>query len=89
MPLVEPTDYRILAYLAGGERNNAVNIAVALDLNRPYVNTRLRTLSAEGYLRRVGPAEQSGLYEITDEGVRAIVDADDVDADADMPRPES
>ncbi|MGQ4556646.1 ArsR family transcriptional regulator [Halobellus sp. GM3] len=72
MDLVEPTDFEILSYLAAEGRNNAVNVAVALDRDRTYMNTRLGTLARYGCLRRVGPAENSGLYEITEKGRVAL-----------------
>ena len=72
LELVEPTDFEILAYLAEEGRNNAINVAVALDRNREYMNTRLGTLAQYGCLRRVGPAEHSGLYEITEKGAAAL-----------------
>ena len=84
LELVEPTDFEILAYLAERGRNNAVNVAVALDRDRGYMNTRLGTLADYGCVRRVGPAENSGLYEITEKGEVALVHRDarhDPDAD--------
>lgn len=72
MQLVEPTDFDILAYLDSDGRNNAVNLAAALDRNRAYMNTRLRTLREYGCVRRVGPADNSGLYEITETGRAAL-----------------
>ncbi|MFC7202672.1 winged helix-turn-helix domain-containing protein [Haloferax namakaokahaiae] len=72
MQLVEPTDFDILGYLQSNGRNNAVNLAVALDRERTYMNTRLRTLCELGCTQRVGPAKNSGLYEITSVGVAAL-----------------
>lgn len=68
MQLVDPTDYKILAFLATRGRNNAVNIAAALEYDRSYVNTRLRALANAELVERVGPAANSGLYELTEEG---------------------
>lgn len=70
--LVEPTDFEILSYLSEAGRNNAVNIAVALDQNREYMNTRLRRLASHDCVERIGPAENSGLYEITEKGAVAL-----------------
>jgi DNA-binding MarR family transcriptional regulator len=70
--LVEPTDFEILAYLAEKGRNNAVNIATALDHNRQYMNARLHTLASHDCVVRIGPAENSGLYEITEKGEGAL-----------------
>jgi len=82
--LVEPTDFEILAYLADEGRNNAVNIAIALDHNRQYMNARLHTLASHDCVERIGPAENSGLYEITEKGEAALEYRevqDDPDAD--------
>lgn len=68
MQLVDPTDYKILAFLATRGRNNAVNIAAALEYDRSYVNTRLRALANAELVERVGPASNSGLYELTEAG---------------------
>jgi len=70
--LVEPTDFEILSYLAETGRNNAVNIATALDQNREYMNTRLRRLASHECVERIGPADNSGLYEITEKGEAAL-----------------
>ena len=72
LDLVEPTDFEILAYLEEEGRNNAVNVAVALGKNREYMNSRLGILARDGCLHRVGPAENSGLYEITEKGRVAL-----------------
>lgn len=68
MKLAVPTDFEILHALSDGRRNNAVNLAHELDKNRSYVNTRLPILMDYGLLERVGPAPNSGLYEITAKG---------------------
>jgi predicted transcriptional regulator len=83
--LVEPTDFEILSYLLDAGRNNAVNIAVALEQNREYMNTRLRRLASHECVERIGPAENSGLYEITEKG-RAALDHRELlnDPDADF-----
>jgi len=72
MRLVDPTDFEILAALAETGRNNAANLAHVLDRDRSYINTRLPVLTDYGLLNRVGPAPNSGLYEITDAGRRAV-----------------
>ena len=72
MRLVQPTDFDILEVLSDGKRNNAINIAVALDAKRPYINTRLPALLDYGLVDRVGPASNSGLYVITERGRRAL-----------------
>lgn len=70
--LVQPTDFLILDVLAEHGRNVAPNIALHADLNKGYVNTRLPDLLDYGLVRKVGPSERSGLYEITDKGRRAL-----------------
>ncbi|RLM56528.1 MarR family transcriptional regulator [Halobellus sp. Atlit-31R] len=72
LELVEPTDFEVLAYLAREGRNNAVNLAAALDRDRGYMNTRLGTLAEYGCVERVGPAANSGLYEVTERGRAAL-----------------
>lgn len=72
MRLVQPTDFKILSQLADGNRDNAVNLAVRLEKNRAYINTRLPILADYGLLDRVGPAPRSGLYVITDRGRAAV-----------------
>jgi len=77
MKLAVPTDFEILDALYDGKRNNAVNLAYDLDKNRSYINTRLPILTDYGLLERVGPAPNSGLYEITEKG-RLAADLRDV-----------
>ncbi|MFB6146272.1 MAG: ArsR family transcriptional regulator [Halobacteriaceae archaeon] len=72
MRLVVPTDFDILDALADGKRNNAANLAYELDRDRSYINTRLPILADYGLLTRIGPAPNSGLYEITDRGRAAL-----------------
>lgn len=76
MKLVYPTDFEILAFLREHGRNNAVNLAVGLDRDRSYINTRLRTLADQDLVERIGPAERSGLYEISDRGEVAVENRD-------------
>ena len=76
MRLVTPTDFEILSALSDGKRNNAVNIAVTLDKNRAYINTRLPILLDYGLVDRVGPADNSGLYVITEKGRAALTHRD-------------
>ncbi|MDH5019264.1 winged helix-turn-helix domain-containing protein [Halobacterium rubrum] len=68
MKLAVPTDFEVLEALSDGKRNNAVNISHMLDKNRAYINTRLPVLADYGLVERVGPASNSGLYEITEKG---------------------
>ncbi|GGL47679.1 ArsR family transcriptional regulator [Halocalculus aciditolerans] len=87
MKLAQPTDFQILSALSDGQRNNAVNLAHELDKNRSYINTRLPILADYELVERVGPAPNSGLYQITEKGQRALrhrdaYNDDDVDFDA-------
>lgn len=77
MRLASPTDFQLLDALSDGKRNNAVNLAAELDKNRSYINTRLPVLADYGLVERVGPAPNSGLYEITERGqvVRSLREA--------------
>ncbi|MFP8956994.1 hypothetical protein ACLI4Y_09720 [Natrialbaceae archaeon A-CW3] len=65
-PLVLPTDERILKILDSGKRQTPKNIAAFLDDADPsYMSNRLRVLEKRGYVNSPGPAERSGMYEIT------------------------
>lgn len=77
MKLVQPTDFEILDALSDGRRNNAVNLAEMLNQERSYVNTRLPQLSEYGLITTVGPAENSGLYVITQKGEQALQHRDE------------
>lgn len=72
MKLAVPTDFEILGALSDGKRNNAVNLSYILDKNRAYINTRLPVLADYDLVERVGPAPNSGLYEITEKGQAAL-----------------
>lgn len=73
MKLAVPTDFDILEALSDGRRNTAVNLSYVLDKNRSYINTRLPILADYELVDRVGPAPNSGLYEITQKG-RIVVE---------------
>lgn len=66
--LQRPTDFLILELLAKKGRNVAVNIALEIDKSRSHVNVRLPILHDYGLVTKIGPAENSGLYEITEKG---------------------
>lgn len=86
MRLVQPTDFDILDALSDGRRNTAANIAHLIDRNRGYINTRLPILADYGLVSRVGPAPNSGLYEITERGRVALENRDRYgDSDVDFP----
>lgn len=72
LKLVQPTDFEILAALEEHGRNVATNIALHLDRNKDYINTRLPALEDFGVVRKIGPSERSGLYEITEKGERVL-----------------
>jgi len=71
MKLVQPTDFEPLAALQDG-RNVAVNLALELDRDRAYLNARLPELLDHGLIAKIGPAANSGLYELTDAGEAAL-----------------
>ena len=68
MKLVVPTDFDILAAFDAHGRNVAVNLALYLDRDRAYVNTRLPEPEHQGLLEKIGPAPNTGLYELTNRG---------------------
>jgi predicted transcriptional regulator len=72
MKLASPTDFDILEALSDGKRNTAANVAIEIDRDRAYINTRLPLLADHGLLERIGPAPNSGLYEITPRGRAAL-----------------
>lgn len=84
MRLVDPTDFEILDALADERRNTAKNLAVQLDRDRSYINTRLPHLADHELIERIGPAENSGLYVITDRGLAALAERDAYAHDADF-----
>ena len=72
MKLVVPTDFDILAAFDAHGRNVAANLALHLDRDRAYVNTRLPELEDRGLLEKIGPAPNAGLYELTDRGAAVL-----------------
>lgn len=85
MKLAAPTDFDLLDALSDGNRNNAANLAIELGRNRSYINTRLPVLADYGLVDRIGPAERSGLYEITEKGVTVLEHRDEyADSDVDF-----
>jgi len=69
-PLVLPIDRHILDTLSTGRRQTPKNLAaiITTDDTRNYIGNRLRTLEKRGYLHSPGPADRSGMYEITSWG---------------------
>lgn len=72
MKLRQPTDFLILEALDETGRNVATNLAHETGKSRKNVNTRLPVLEDYGLVSKIGPAERSGLYEITRLGQAAL-----------------
>ena len=72
MQLRQPTDFLILEALSDGRRDTGANIAALTETDRGYVNTELRQLADYGFVRKVGPHDNYGLYRITPLGVAAV-----------------
>lgn len=79
MKLRRPTDFLVLRALDAHGRNVAPNLAALTGKSRKNINTRLPVLADYGLVTRIGPAEHSGLYEVTERGQRAIRYADRYD----------
>lgn len=73
MRLRQPTDFLILQELEDKGRNVATNLASHTGKSRKNINTRLPVLEDYGLVRKIGPAERSGLYEITSDGKAALL----------------
>lgn len=84
MQLRQPTDFLVLEALHTYGRNVAPNIAPIIGKSRKNVNNRLPVLADYGLVRRVGPAERSGLYEITARGITALELRDQYDDPAEF-----
>jgi len=69
--LLRPLDFALLEELTEG-RNVGANLHIILDASRPYTNERLSLLADYGLVRRIGPNENVGLYEITPLGRAAL-----------------
>jgi hypothetical protein len=77
------TDFMMLERLEDG-RNIAANLALELDRARNYLNQRMGLLLDYGLVEKIGPLEDSGLYELTERGElvlehRDLYHRDDVD----------
>ncbi|AFZ74471.1 winged helix-turn-helix domain-containing protein [Natronobacterium gregoryi] len=79
MKLRQPTDFLILESLEDKGRNVATNLAAHTGKSRKNINTRLPVLEDYGLVDKIGPAERSGLYEITSKGKAALVYRDQYD----------
>lgn len=73
MRLRQPTDFLILEELEDKGRNVATNLASHTGKSRKNINTRMPVLEDYGLVRKIGPAERSGLYEITSDGKAALL----------------
>jgi len=72
MRFKHPVEIEILREIADDRRQTSKNLAEIIGEDRNYVNNRVGALSGSGVLERVGPADNSGIYEITDMGHRAL-----------------
>jgi len=82
--LRQPTDFLILEALHAYGRNVAPNLAHITGKSRKNVNNRLPVLEDYGLVEKIGPAERSGLYEITDRGGVVLQCRDEYDSSADF-----
>jgi hypothetical protein len=72
MKLRQPTDFLILQALAERGRNVAPNLAEYTGKSRENINTRLPVLEDYRLVTKIGPADRSGLYEITERGAYTV-----------------
>ena len=79
MKLRQPTDFLVLQALHNHGRNVATNLAGLTGKSRKNINTRLPVLADYGLVEKIGPAERSGLYELTELGQHALHHADRYD----------
>ncbi|WP_114579257.1 winged helix-turn-helix domain-containing protein [Saliphagus sp. LR7] len=79
MKLRQPTDFLILEALQDKGRNVATNLQSHTGKSRKNINTRLPVLEDYSLVRKIGPAERSGLYEITADGKAALIYQDQYD----------
>jgi len=78
--LRQPTDFLVLEALHSYGRNVAPNVAEITGKSRKNVNNRLPVLDDYGLVRKIGPADRSGLYEITERGRVTLQLRDQYDA---------
>lgn len=84
--ILREVDWAILDTLSDGKRNVAVNIALEKDTSPGYVNNRMAILLDYRLVDKVGPSENSGLYEITDRGRAALELRDEYDRGVEFER---
>lgn len=85
MRLSLPTDRLILEELATG-RNLAANIHREIDKSRNHVNERMGYLHDYQLVERVGPAQGTGLYELTARGAAVVATVDQYEPGSDYER---
>lgn len=85
MRLTLPTDRMILEELKNG-RNVAVNIAAEIDRSPGFLNRRLPELEGHYLVRSVGPADDTGLYELTSRGEAVLRLVDDYSREREFER---
>ena len=76
MRLRQPTDFLVLQALHNHGRNVATNLADVTGKSRKNINPRLPVLEDYGLVEKIGPADRSGLYQITELGREALRNAD-------------
>jgi predicted transcriptional regulator len=79
MRLRRPTDFLILEALQAHGRNVATNLAEHTGKSRKNINSRLPVLADYGLVNKIGPADRSGLYELTKKGKIALMYQDKYD----------
>lgn len=79
MRLRRPTDFLILEALQAHGRNVATNLAEHTGKSRKNINSRLPVLADYGLVNKIGPADRSGLYELTKKGKVALMYQDKYD----------
>lgn len=84
MRLRQPTDFLILEALHSYGRNVAPNLAEITGKSRKNINNRLPVLADYELVQKIGPAQRSGLYEITDRGQAALELRDQYEDTADF-----
>jgi len=80
--LVVPTDFEMLEAMKDEKRQTAPNIAEMIDHDSRYMNNRLAALAGSGFVEKVGPSENSGMYVITEKGKTALDIRDEYDHDS-------
>ena len=66
--LYRPTDFFVLESLEEHSRNVAPDVAHHTGKSRKNNNTRLPVLADYGLVTKIGPADTSNLYDITERG---------------------